>query len=263
MLGKFDLYGINVRPIAPVGSASRKPYVDSALIHRILLDELLFEVFARMMPYNLGRACVCRKWRYTICNPLTGLVENYKLLQLKYEGSWRKMWVLRPRVRTDGLYVSKNTYIRVGVVKWKVTNPLHTLRSVPRMQLYEYVSYFLHVDEEYSFYLNEEPIWKGNFVISFIRQECCNLMNLRNIGCFPMKIPSYIKIKPRHGMTKRFKRKSLFQGRNLLFTFPISKPYKSLIYILSPFLPSSTHFLLQPIVEGWLLPPSIKMKYWQ
>ncbi|KAL5546522.1 hypothetical protein UlMin_006209 [Ulmus minor] len=123
------LYGINVRPVAPVGSASRKPYVDSALIHRILPDELLFEVFARMTPYNLGRACVCRKWRYTICNPLTGLVENYKLLQSKYEGSWRKMWVLRPRVRTDGLYVSRNTCIRVGVVKWKVTNPLHTLRS--------------------------------------------------------------------------------------------------------------------------------------
>ncbi|KAL5561878.1 hypothetical protein UlMin_031625 [Ulmus minor] len=124
----LDLYGINVRLVAPVGSASRKPYVDSALIHRILPDELLFEVFARMTPYNLGRACVCRKWRYTICNPLTGLVENYKLLQSKYEGSWRKMWVLRPRVRTDGLYVSRNTYICVGVVKWKVTNPLHTLR---------------------------------------------------------------------------------------------------------------------------------------
>ena len=41
----LDLYGINVRPIAPVGSASRKPYVDSALIHHILPDELLFEVF--------------------------------------------------------------------------------------------------------------------------------------------------------------------------------------------------------------------------
>ena len=33
---------------------------------------------------------------------LTGLVENYKLLQSKYKGSWRKMWLSRPRVRTDG-----------------------------------------------------------------------------------------------------------------------------------------------------------------
>ncbi|KAL5578538.1 hypothetical protein UlMin_020237 [Ulmus minor] len=116
----YNLYGINVRPVAPVGSASRKPYVDSALIHRILPDELLFEVFAQMTPYNLGRAsCVCQKWRYTIRNPLTGLVKNYKLLQSKYEGSWRKMWLSRLRVRTDGLYVSRNTYIRVGVAKWK------------------------------------------------------------------------------------------------------------------------------------------------
>lgn len=40
----LDLYGVNVRPIAPFGSVSRKPYVDSALIHRCLPDELLFEV---------------------------------------------------------------------------------------------------------------------------------------------------------------------------------------------------------------------------
>ncbi|KAL5556175.1 hypothetical protein UlMin_038411 [Ulmus minor] len=125
--------GINVRPVAPMGSASRKPYVDSALIHHIFPDELLFEVFARMTPYNLGRAsCVCRKWRYTIHNPvfwrnaclkawqLTGLVKNYKLLQLKYEGSWRKCGF-----RDQGFYVSRNTYIRVGVAKWKVTNPMH------------------------------------------------------------------------------------------------------------------------------------------
>lgn len=39
-----DLYGINVRPVAPVGSVSRRPYVDLAMIHRCLPDELLFEV---------------------------------------------------------------------------------------------------------------------------------------------------------------------------------------------------------------------------
>ncbi|KAL5565223.1 hypothetical protein UlMin_028387 [Ulmus minor] len=114
----LDLYGINVRPIAPVGSASRKPYVDLALIHHILPDELVFEVFVRMTPYNLGR---------TSC--LTGLVKNYKLLKLKYEGSWRKMWLSRPRVRTDGFYVSRNTYIHVGVAEWKVTNPVHLIMT--------------------------------------------------------------------------------------------------------------------------------------
>jgi hypothetical protein len=39
-----DLYGVNVRPVAPFGSASRKPHVDSSLLHRCLPDELLFEV---------------------------------------------------------------------------------------------------------------------------------------------------------------------------------------------------------------------------
>ncbi|XP_062101404.1 F-box protein 7 [Humulus lupulus] len=136
----LDLYGINVRPVAPFGSVSRKPYVDPALIHRSLPDELLFEVFARTTPYDLGRAsCVCRKWRHTIRNPvfwrnaclkawqLSGVVENCKILQSKYEGSWRRMWLLRPRVRTDGLYVSRNTYIRAGVAEWKVTNPVHVV----------------------------------------------------------------------------------------------------------------------------------------
>lgn len=134
----LDLYGINVRPVAPFGSASRKLYVDEALIHRNLPDELLFEIFSRMTPYTLGRAaCVCRKWKYTIRNPvfwrnaclkawqLNGVAENYKILQSNYDGSWRKMWLLRPRLRTDGLYVSRNTYIRAGVAEWKITNPVH------------------------------------------------------------------------------------------------------------------------------------------
>lgn len=43
-LSLLDLYGINVRPVAPFGSVSRKPYVDPALIHRCLPDELLHEV---------------------------------------------------------------------------------------------------------------------------------------------------------------------------------------------------------------------------
>lgn len=136
----LDLYGKNVRPVAAFGSTSNKPFIDPAPIHRLLPDELLFEVFARMNPYNLGRAsCVCRKWRYTIRNPLfwrnaclkawqlSGVVENYKILQSRYYGSWRKMWLLRPRVRTDGLYVSRNTYIRAGVAEWKVTNPVHVV----------------------------------------------------------------------------------------------------------------------------------------
>lgn len=39
-----DLYGKNVRPVAAFGSTSNKPFIDPAPIHRLLPDELLFEV---------------------------------------------------------------------------------------------------------------------------------------------------------------------------------------------------------------------------
>ncbi|XP_065632102.1 F-box protein 7-like isoform X2 [Quercus suber] len=48
----LDLYGINVRPVATFGSFSSKPYVESALLHRCLPDELLFEVlYVRLESY--------------------------------------------------------------------------------------------------------------------------------------------------------------------------------------------------------------------
>jgi F-box only protein C-terminal region/F-box-like len=39
--------------------------------------------------------------------------------------SWKRMFAERPHVRTDGVYVSRNTYFRVGVVHWDVKNPVH------------------------------------------------------------------------------------------------------------------------------------------
>ncbi|EPS67394.1 hypothetical protein M569_07385, partial [Genlisea aurea] len=65
-----------------------------------------------------------------------GVKENYKILQPKYDGSWRKMWLLRPRVRTDGLYVSRNTYIRTGAADWKITNPVHIVCYFRYMRFY-------------------------------------------------------------------------------------------------------------------------------
>ncbi|KAJ3675179.1 hypothetical protein LUZ60_004221 [Juncus effusus] len=136
----LNLYGIRVQPIAPFGSVSSQPFYDSALIHRSLPDELLFEVFTRMSAYTLGRAtCVCRKWKYMIRNPslwrsaclktwqICGAETNYKILLSKYDGSWRKMWVYRPRIRTDGLYVSRNTYIHTGIPEFKFTKTVHVV----------------------------------------------------------------------------------------------------------------------------------------
>ncbi|KAG0448497.1 hypothetical protein HPP92_027807 [Vanilla planifolia] len=129
----LSMYGNRIRPVV-----NSRPFDDPSLIHHCLPDELLFEVFSRMSPYSLGRAaCVCRKWRYTVRNPifwrsaclktwqLSGAITNYRIVQSIYEGSWRKMWINRPRIRHDGLYVSRNTYIHTGVAEWKVTNASH------------------------------------------------------------------------------------------------------------------------------------------
>eukprot|EP00249_Psilotum_nudum_P012714 c23938_g1_i2 orf=166-1137(+) len=134
----LSLYGTRIRPVSPVGSLSSNPPVDPALIHRALPDELLYEVFAHMAPYTLGRAaCVCRKWQYGTRSPAlwrnacmktwqtSGAEENERIVWSCYGGSWRRMWRDRPRLRFDGLYVSRNTYIRAGISEWKVTNPVH------------------------------------------------------------------------------------------------------------------------------------------
>ncbi|KAI5081102.1 hypothetical protein GOP47_0004285 [Adiantum capillus-veneris] len=134
-----SLYGTRIRPVPPFGSLSSKPpAVDPALIHQVLSDDLLFEVFIRLPPYALGCAgCVCRKWRYATRNPVLwqkaclstwqmfGVEENFSMLQSFYGGSWRNMWISRPRLRCDGIFVSRNTYLRTGVAEWRVTNPVH------------------------------------------------------------------------------------------------------------------------------------------
>lgn len=131
----LDLYGVHGRPVAPFGSAGSKSFVDLAPFHWCLPDELLFKIFAKMTPYDLGKAaCVCQKWEYAVHDPvfwrnaclkdwqIFGKVENYKILQSEYDGSWKKMWLLRSRVRTDGFYVNRHTYISAQFAGRNVRN---------------------------------------------------------------------------------------------------------------------------------------------
>jgi len=39
------------------------------------------------------------------------------------------MFLARPHVRTEGIYVSRNTYIRLGATEWRVKNPVHLVRA--------------------------------------------------------------------------------------------------------------------------------------
>ncbi|KAG6550164.1 hypothetical protein Mapa_008121 [Marchantia paleacea] len=145
----MSLYGTRIRPVAPVGSLSRVGVNDPSLLHRSLPDELLYEVFSRAAPYALGRgACVCRKWRHAIRHPalwrgaclkawqMFGVQENERIVKESYGGSWKRMWIERPRLRYDGIYVSRNTYIRAGITEWKITNPVHLVCY------YRYIRFF-------------------------------------------------------------------------------------------------------------------------
>jgi hypothetical protein len=40
-------------------------------------------------------------------------------------GSWKRMFLNSPHLRFDGLYVSRNTYIRQGVAEWKREKTCH------------------------------------------------------------------------------------------------------------------------------------------
>ncbi|KAI4966165.1 hypothetical protein ZWY2020_042174 [Hordeum vulgare] len=98
-------------------------WADLALIHQCLPDELLIEIFGRMSPYTLGRAaCVCQA--------------NFRMVQSLYASSWRKMWVQRPRIRIDGLYVSRNTYIHTGITEWQFK------KTVNVVCYYRYLRFF-------------------------------------------------------------------------------------------------------------------------
>ena len=44
---------------------------------------------------------------------------------LAFRNSYRRMFSERPHVRVDGIYVSRNTYFRLGIVHWDVKNPVH------------------------------------------------------------------------------------------------------------------------------------------
>ncbi|KAJ4814135.1 F-box only protein 9 [Rhynchospora pubera] len=199
----LKLYGIRVQAIAPFGSVSSQPFYDPALIHRILPDELLFEVFMRMNPYTLGRAsCVCRKWKYMVRNPSlwraaclktwqnSGTEMNYNIVRTIFDGSWRKMWVYRPRLRMDGLYVSRNTYIHTGIPEFKFTKTVHVVCYHPyflvfqgrilHIQFLNFIRVIVPVQVCYYRYIRFYPSGKFLYKISSQRvKEVVKCMHLR------------------------------------------------------------------------------------
>ncbi|GAB4820887.1 hypothetical protein N2152v2_007933 [Parachlorella kessleri] len=89
----FALYNVRLRP----RGAAAQTEVELALIQKLLPEELLLTIFGRLPITALGAAQNC----------------------------WKTMFLDRPHLRFDGCYVSRNTYLRTGVVEWKTKNPVH------------------------------------------------------------------------------------------------------------------------------------------
>lgn len=93
-------------------------------------------IFSKIGPYALGRAaCVCRQWRFLARSPKLWEMAAREALSppahrdyppeslhvaaaLRVFGcSWRRLFLETPHVRFDGVYVARNTYVRVGAVE--------------------------------------------------------------------------------------------------------------------------------------------------
>ena len=135
------------RPVPSYGAALPLPEVECPLT--MLTSDLLLEVFSRLTPRDATRCmAVCRRWR-TVAQSQSlwraaslsvhawgepALVERHN--DRFFLGSWRLMYQLRPRLRTDGLYVSRNTYLRRGVVELSSRVPVHVV------VFYRYYAFF-------------------------------------------------------------------------------------------------------------------------
>lgn len=111
-----------------------------SLIEEMLPDEMLLHIFKHLSVTNLAIAqCVCHQWRYVGASPslwrnacMDAFFKDNKPADLDfaavlkpYRGSWKRMFIEKPHLRFDGIYVSRNTYIKTGVAEWRVYNPVH------------------------------------------------------------------------------------------------------------------------------------------
>lgn len=110
-----------------------------ALILRTLPDEMMVEVLGHLSPYALGAvACVCRSWRTLATAPRLWKAACSQAFKQQYDemamvrevatnhnNSWRDMFMTIPHLRFDGLYVSRNSYCRVGVIEMRERKPVH------------------------------------------------------------------------------------------------------------------------------------------
>eukprot|EP00884_Botryococcus_braunii_P021409 jgi/Botrbrau1/7952/Bobra.9_2s0110.1 len=131
----LTMYGLRVR------QSGFDVQETNSLLQRLLPEELLIHVFTFLGPADVAIAqLVCRQWRHAGLFPdlwKLACEEAFRIpnrgeamsmarrVQLLHRGCWRRMFLERPHVRFDGIYVSRNTHLRTGQVEWSVKNPVH------------------------------------------------------------------------------------------------------------------------------------------
>jgi F-box protein 9 len=112
--------------------------MQEAPVLQALPDEMMVEVLTHVSPYVLGHvACVCKAWRAVVaderlwrqaCDQAFKQQFDQEAMThevVGFDNSWRNFFLVRPHLRFDGIYVSRNTYCRVGVIEMRERKPVH------------------------------------------------------------------------------------------------------------------------------------------
>lgn len=111
--------------------------VTLAPIQLLCTDDVILRLFSFLSATDLVAASlVCTHWYELAQDPKLwrqlcteafnqDAIANERLVFTNYGNSWKRMFVDRPRIRTEGVYVSRNTYFRLGAVHFEVKNPVH------------------------------------------------------------------------------------------------------------------------------------------
>eukprot|EP00878_Enallax_costatus_P024541 GHUV01026194.1.p1 GENE.GHUV01026194.1~~GHUV01026194.1.p1 ORF type:complete len:277 (+),score=60.16 GHUV01026194.1:176-1006(+) len=169
------LYGVMLRPRR---QAAHLEEADLAPIQRLFPEEMMNTIFSYLGPYELGRAaCVCRQWRHlsehhkhwqAACQQAYGACHkdvtcSQDLVRKSYRCSWRRLFLECPHLRFDGLYASRNTYIRQGVSEWR--------REKGSCFLVTYFRYFRFFPDGTLLY-RTSPLTIGKVAKSMMRSPC-------------------------------------------------------------------------------------------
>ncbi len=144
---------------------TRMLQVELAPIQEMLPDEMVMHILARVSPYSLGAvACTCSHWKMlaevrdnlhahrtarvswrkaifcaqrpklweTACDEafqqqIPEKHERAALVRHSFRGCWRRLFLERPHLRFDGIYVSRNSYIRTGVPEMSRHKAVHVV----------------------------------------------------------------------------------------------------------------------------------------